>query len=264
MKKFVSLVLASCSAWAAFPLWRAEAWTVTCPWVWVRRCRDGQPEGRVAFHHLQPGLCPLLVNAERATPPPSIAGWPSTPRPIRRCGQLHRRGHVRHHCDPRSGTHELHLRRFWVCWKPTPPSSSPAQPAKSWASPPSTRWRRIWSEGNQIMVGTNGATGSEAFSGRRADGAMGYGDQFTWLYESAAEAAQAVARGEDMFIDLKNDDLLEKLSRYDLLIKAVMEESFLEPQEAKRLLSNTIFIWKHYRCFRLRRFGCRFRRHNYS
>ena len=29
-----------------------------------------------------------------------------------------------------------------------------------------------------------------------------------------------------MFIDLENDDLIEKLSRYDLLIKAVMEESF--------------------------------------
>ena len=47
-----------------------------------------------------------------------------------------------------------------------------------------------------------------------------------------------------MFIDLKNDDLLEKLSRYDLLIKAVMEESFLEPQEAKDFLA-TLFSYEN-------------------
>lgn len=52
-------------------------------------------------------------------------------------------------------------------------------------------------EGNQIMVGTNGATGSEAFLAAALIGAMGYGDQFYLIpYESAAEAAQAVARGE--------------------------------------------------------------------
>ena len=51
--------------------------------------------------------------------------------------------------------------------------------------------------GNQIMVGTNGATGSEAFLAAALIGAMGYGDQFYLIpYESAAEAAQAVARGE--------------------------------------------------------------------
>ena len=45
------------------------------------------------------------------------------------------------------------------------------------------------------MVGTNGATGSEAFLAAALIGAMGYGDQF-YLIPSAAEAAQAVARGE--------------------------------------------------------------------
>ena len=39
----------------------------------VRRCRDGQPEGRVAFHHYSQDYV-LVANAERATPPPSIAG----------------------------------------------------------------------------------------------------------------------------------------------------------------------------------------------
>ena len=47
-----------------------------------------------------------------------------------------------------------------------------------------------------------------------------------------------------MFIDLENDDLIEKLSRYDLLIKAVMEESFLEPQEAKDFLA-TLFSYEN-------------------
>lgn len=47
-----------------------------------------------------------------------------------------------------------------------------------------------------------------------------------------------------VFTDLKNDDLLEKLSHHDLIIKAVMEDSFLEPQEAKDYLA-TIFAYEN-------------------
>lgn len=51
--------------------------------------------------------------------------------------------------------------------------------------------------GNTLMVGTNGAAGSEAFLAAALIGAMGYGEQFYLIpYQSAAEAAQAVSRGE--------------------------------------------------------------------
>ncbi len=46
------------------------------------------------------------------------------------------------------------------------------------------------------------------------------------------------------FIDLENDDLLEKLSHHDLIINDVMENSFLEPQEAKDYLS-TLFGYEN-------------------
>lgn len=52
-------------------------------------------------------------------------------------------------------------------------------------------------EGNELVVAANGATGSEAFLAAALIGAMGYGDQMKIVaYSSAAEAAQAVARGE--------------------------------------------------------------------
>lgn len=51
--------------------------------------------------------------------------------------------------------------------------------------------------GNAITVGTNGSTGSEAFLAAALFGSMGYGDAMTLVpYTSAAEAAQAVSRGE--------------------------------------------------------------------
>lgn len=52
-------------------------------------------------------------------------------------------------------------------------------------------------EGKELVVAANGATGSEAFLAAALIGAMGYGDQMKLVaYSSAAEAAQAVARGE--------------------------------------------------------------------
>ena len=52
-------------------------------------------------------------------------------------------------------------------------------------------------EGNEVRLAANGAVGSEAFLAAALIGAMGYGDQLEIIpYSSAAEAAQAVARGE--------------------------------------------------------------------
>ena len=64
--------------------------------------------------------------------------------------------------------------------------------------------------GNEVSVATNGATGSEAFLAASLFGAMGYGDQLKLVaYSSAAEAAQAVARGETNFAVSHQSQILE-------------------------------------------------------
>lgn len=64
--------------------------------------------------------------------------------------------------------------------------------------------------GNEISVATNGATGSEAFLAASLFGAMGYGDQLKLVaYSSAAEAAQAVSRGETNFAVSHQSQILE-------------------------------------------------------
>ena len=64
--------------------------------------------------------------------------------------------------------------------------------------------------GNSITVATNGATGSEAFLAASLFGAMGFGDQMKIVaYASAAEAAQAVARGETNFAVSHQSQILE-------------------------------------------------------
>lgn len=65
-------------------------------------------------------------------------------------------------------------------------------------------------QGNQISIATNGATGSEAFLAAALFGAMGYGDQIKIVaYSSAAEAAQAVAKGETNFAVSHQSQILE-------------------------------------------------------
>lgn len=64
--------------------------------------------------------------------------------------------------------------------------------------------------GNNISIACNGATGSEAFLAASLIGAMGYGDQLSIVaYESAAEAAQAVARGETNLAVSHQSQILE-------------------------------------------------------
>ena len=65
-------------------------------------------------------------------------------------------------------------------------------------------------QGNQISIATNGATGSEAFVAAALFGSMGYGDQIKIVaYSSAAEAAQAVAKGETNFAVSHQSQILE-------------------------------------------------------
>lgn len=64
--------------------------------------------------------------------------------------------------------------------------------------------------GNEVTVATNGATGSEAFLAAALFGAMGYGQQMKIVaYSSAAEAAQAVAKGETNFAVSHQSQILE-------------------------------------------------------
>jgi len=64
--------------------------------------------------------------------------------------------------------------------------------------------------GNEITVAANGATGSEAFLAAALFGAMGYGEQMKIVaYSSAAEAAQAVAKGETNFAVSHQSQILE-------------------------------------------------------
>lgn len=65
-------------------------------------------------------------------------------------------------------------------------------------------------EGNKVTVATNGATSSEAFLAASLFGAMGYGDQMEIVpYASAAEAADAVSRGEANFAVSHQSQILE-------------------------------------------------------
>lgn len=65
-------------------------------------------------------------------------------------------------------------------------------------------------EGNEISVAVNGATSSEAFLAASLFGSMGYGEQLKLVaYSSAAEAAQAVARGETNFAVSHQSQILE-------------------------------------------------------
>lgn len=65
-------------------------------------------------------------------------------------------------------------------------------------------------KGDKVTIATNGATGSEAFLAASLFGAMGYGDQIEIVpYSSAAEAAQAVARGETAFAVSHQSQILE-------------------------------------------------------
>lgn len=64
--------------------------------------------------------------------------------------------------------------------------------------------------GHEITVAANGATGSEAFLAAALFGAMGYGNQMKIVaYSSAAEAAQAVAKGETNFAVSHQSQILE-------------------------------------------------------
>lgn len=84
-------------------------------------------------------------------------------------------------------------------------------------------------EGNSISVAVNGATGSEAFLAAALFGAMGAGDSLKLTpYQSAAEAAQAVAKGETNFAVSHQSQILETYQQGGVTIPCAFDESAIE------------------------------------
>ena len=84
-------------------------------------------------------------------------------------------------------------------------------------------------EGTEISVAVNGATGSEAFLAASLFGAMGAGDKLKLTpYQSAAEAAQAVARGETQFAVSHQSQILETYQQKGATIVCAFDEGNIE------------------------------------
>lgn len=82
--------------------------------------------------------------------------------------------------------------------------------------------------GNEITVAANGATGSEAFLAAALFGAMGYGNQMKIVaYSSAAEAAQAVAKGETNFAVSHQSQILETYQQGGVTMVCAFDEEDL-------------------------------------
>lgn len=84
-------------------------------------------------------------------------------------------------------------------------------------------------QGNEISVAVNGATSSEAFLAAALFGSMGAGDHLKLVaYTSAAEAAQAVARGETDFAVSHQSQILETFQQDGVSIVCAFDEKPLE------------------------------------
>ena len=81
-------------------------------------------------------------------------------------------------------------------------------------------------QGTEISVAVNGATSSEAFLAASLFGAMGAGDKLKLTpYQSAAEAAQAVARGETQFAVSHQSQILETYQQKGVTVVCAFDEN---------------------------------------
>ena len=84
-------------------------------------------------------------------------------------------------------------------------------------------------QGTEISVAVNGATSSEAFLAASLFGAMGAGDKLKLTpYQSAAEAAQAVARGETQFAVSHQSQILETYQQKGVTVVCAFDEGNIE------------------------------------
>ena len=83
--------------------------------------------------------------------------------------------------------------------------------------------------GNPVSVAVNGATGSEAFLAAALFGSMGAGDQLKLTpYQSAAEAAQAVAKGETNFAVSHQSQILETYQQGGVDVVCAFDDKAIE------------------------------------
>lgn len=83
--------------------------------------------------------------------------------------------------------------------------------------------------GNPVSVAVNGATGSEAFLAAALFGPMGAGDQLKLTpYQSAAEAAQAVAKGETNFAVSHQSQILETYQQGGVDVVCAFDDKAIE------------------------------------
>ena len=83
--------------------------------------------------------------------------------------------------------------------------------------------------GNTVSVAVNGATGSEAFLAAALFGSMGAGDQLKLTpYQSAAEAAQAVAKGETNFAVSHQSQILETFQKGGVTVVCAFDEDAIQ------------------------------------
>ena len=81
-------------------------------------------------------------------------------------------------------------------------------------------------QGSEISVAVNGATSSEAFLAAALFGSMGAGDKLKLTpYQSAAEAAQAVARGETQFAVSHQSQILETFQQNGVTVVCAFDEN---------------------------------------
>ena len=84
-------------------------------------------------------------------------------------------------------------------------------------------------QGGEISVAVNGATGSEAFLAASLFGKMGAGDQLKLVaYQSAAEAAQAVAKGETQFAVSHQSQIQETYQQGSVTVVCAFDEGPIE------------------------------------
>ncbi len=180
---------------------KQESWKVTCPWapsgvaaMVSQKAAAKSPIILIIKSHwlLKPSRAMLLLSTLGCPVlRQMIRNWSS---PVRVCSPLRP--------DSGSGQAAVQLRRFRVRGelvllrlRPVADSSLNLKNLDDLEA--------YVRQATRITVAVNGATGSEAFLAAALFGSMGAGDQLKLTpYQSAAEAAQAVAKGETNFAGL--------------------------------------------------------------
>ena len=110
--------------------------------------------------------------------------------------------------------------------------------------------------GNSVSVAVNGAVGSEAFLAAALFGSMG-ADLKLVPYQSAAEAAQAVARGETQFAVSHQSQILENYQQGGVSVVCAFDEKAIEngPFAGVEGVGEKDYPYFRNRCFIMARAG---------